>query len=215
MLECIDSLDDLLCLGFAHRGADREGELGAVYLLGDGQRQMGILSVAFLPMGRDGVVDESLDAVFLEVLLQAVALVAEDGEEVVDVMLGADVAWQADERVGYTVIIKFGDSGAVAIVVIEVGQLGDEHGGLQLIDAAVVAGVAEHVLLGRAVVAQGTHRSCQLVIVGGDAPGITQCTEVLAGVEAVACGVAEGTGLSELTIDNWQLTIIVLMFFVF
>ena len=90
----------------------------------------------------------------------------------------------------------------MAIVVVEVGKLGCEHGGLQLVDAAVVAGVAEHVLLGRTVVAQGTYYGSQLVIIGSDATGIAQCTEVLAWVEAVACGVAERTGLSEFTIDN-------------
>lgn len=51
LYEGVDGLDDLLCFGFAHRGADGEGELGAVYLLGDGQRQVGILSVALLFMG--------------------------------------------------------------------------------------------------------------------------------------------------------------------
>ena len=64
-----------------------------MYLLGDGQRQVGILSVALLLMGWDGVVDEGLDAMLSEVLLQAVALVAEDGEEVIDVVLGGDIAW--------------------------------------------------------------------------------------------------------------------------
>ena len=49
--ESVDGLDDLPCFGFAHRGPDGEGELGAVCLLGDGQRQMGILSVALLFMG--------------------------------------------------------------------------------------------------------------------------------------------------------------------
>ena len=153
LLEGIDGLDDLPCFGFAHCGTDGEGELGAVYLLGDGQRQMGILSVALLLMGRDGVVDEGLDAVLLEVLLQAVALVAEDGEEVVDIVFGVDMARQTHERVVYTFIIEFGNAGAVAVVVVEVGELGREHGSLQLIDATVVAGVAEHVLLRRAVVA--------------------------------------------------------------
>lgn len=171
-------------------------------MLGDGQRQVGILSVALLLMGRDGVVDEGLDVVLPEVLLQAVALVAEDGEEVIDVVLGSDMAWQTHERVGYTFIIESGDSGAVAVVVVEVGKLGREHGGLQLVDAAVVAGVSEHVLLGRTVVAQGTYYGSQLVIIGSDATGIAQRTEVLAGIEAVTCGVTERTGLSEFTIDN-------------
>ena len=54
-----------------------------MYLLSDGQRQMGILSVALLTVGWNGVVDEGLDAALLEVLLQAVALVAEDGEDMI------------------------------------------------------------------------------------------------------------------------------------
>ena len=163
---------------------------------------MGILSVALLLMGWDGVVDEGLDIVLLEVYLQAVTLVAEDGEEVVDVVLGDDMARQTHERVGYTFIIEFGNAGAVAVVVVELEELGREHGGLQLIDATVVAGVAEHVLLGRAVVAQGTYYGSQLVIVGSDATGIAQCTEVLTRIEAVSCGVAERTGAFKLRIEN-------------
>ena len=66
---------------------------------------MRILLIALLLMGRDRVVDEGLDTVTGEVLLQAVALVAKDGEEVVYVVLGTDVAGEPDERIGYTFII--------------------------------------------------------------------------------------------------------------
>ena len=66
---------------------------------------MRILPIALLLMGRDRVVDEGLDTVTGEVLLQAVALVAKDGEEVVYVVLGTDVAGEPDERIGYTFII--------------------------------------------------------------------------------------------------------------
>ena len=54
---------------------------------------MGVFLVTLLSMGCDGVVDKRLDTAVGEVLLQTVALVAEDGEEVVDVVLGGDVAW--------------------------------------------------------------------------------------------------------------------------
>ena len=47
-----------------------------------------VFLIALLQVGRDGVVDEGLDASLLEVLLQAVALFAKDGEEVICVVLG-------------------------------------------------------------------------------------------------------------------------------
>ena len=49
---------------------------------------MGVFPVTLLLVWCDRVVDECLDAAIGEVLLQTVAFVAEDGEEVVYVVLG-------------------------------------------------------------------------------------------------------------------------------
>lgn len=52
-----------------HHGGDGEGELLGVDLLGDREGEVVELRVAFLTVGRDGVVDDGLHAVVGKVLL--------------------------------------------------------------------------------------------------------------------------------------------------
>lgn len=70
-----------------HRLVKRETELLAVDALGDGEAQRGPPLVAFLLVRRDGIVDERLHALLLQVLLQAVAGGTKYGEDVVDARL--------------------------------------------------------------------------------------------------------------------------------
>ena len=78
------------------------------------------LPIALLSVWCNGVVDEGFDAMLLEVLLQMVAFVAEDREEVVDIVLGADVARQANKRVGYTFVVEPGYGCAISVVLVKV-----------------------------------------------------------------------------------------------
>ena len=163
---------------------------------------MRVFLIALLQVGRDGVVDEGLDASLLKVLLQAVAFFAKDGEEVICVVFGGYMAGKTYEWVVYTFIIEFGNCCSMVIVVIQVGEFDGEHGCLYLIDAAVVSAVSEYVFFFRSIVAQGAYYSSQFIVVGGDAASIAQCTKVLSWIEAVSGGMAERAGFSEFTIDN-------------
>lgn len=164
---------------------------------------MRVFLIALLQVGRDGVVDEGLDASLLKVLLQAVAFFAKDGEEVICVVFGGYMAGKTYEWVVYTFIIEFGNCCSMVIVVIQVGEFDGEHGCLYLIDAAVVSAVSEYVFFFRAIVAQGAYYSSQFIVVGGDTASIAQCTKVLSWIEAVSGGMAERTGMLKLKIENF------------
>ena len=111
--------------------------VNAMQLLGDGKRQMSILPVALLLMRCYGIMDESLYTLLPEVLLQAVALLAEHGKEMVHIACRLDMLGQTDERIYYSLIIEFGNSRTTTIVLVKMCQLHRKHSCLQLIEAAV------------------------------------------------------------------------------
>ena len=77
------------------------------------------------------------------------------------------------------------------VVGVKIPQLDAQHGGLQLVQAAVTPAHAEHILALRTVIAQRTDRAGQLGVVSGDGPGVAQGAEVLARIKAVAGCVAQ------------------------
>jgi hypothetical protein len=169
-------------------GADEFGD-------GKGERGPG-LPIALLAMGRDGIVNLGLHAVVEEIALEGIALRAEDGEDVPDAVTAG--LRDADEGILHLINIYRGYLLAPLILGIEVAEFHVEHGSLQFVDAAVAALVEVDVLLTAAVIGDGADDFCQIVIIGGDSPGVAEGAEVLAGVETVAGGIAEGAGATGL-----------------
>ena len=127
-------------------------------------------------------------AIVSEVLLEFVATRAEYGEDVIDaVASGLDYA---REEIAAFSLIAGGNLLAAGSGSIEMRKLYHEDGGLEFVDAGVIAAVVVDVFLMAAVVAEGTDDVGKFSIVGGDGTCIAKSAEVLAGIEAVSGGVA-------------------------
>lgn len=194
LLPLVDKADNFGDFLIGHHGGDGEGELLGVDLLGDREGEVVELRVAFLTVGRDGVVDDGLHAVVGEIFLQLVAALGTDREDVEHVGVGIGNAGEYDCGVGDAVDVHAGYLFAAGVVGVEVTELNVEHCGLDFVEAGVAADVAEYVFACGAVVGEGTDGACELFVVGGDGSGVAECAEVFAGVEAVAGGVAERSG---------------------
>ena len=98
----------------------------------------------------DGVVDERLYVLFLQVGLQGVPVLAEDGEDVEDVVVlpvqPPPLAWQRDARVVDLAVETVGYLLATLVVFVQVLQLHVQQSRLYLVDATVAAHVVEDVL---------------------------------------------------------------------
>ena len=81
--------------------------------------------------------------------------------------------------------------GAAGVVGVEVAELDGEDGRLDFVEAAVATAVLEYIFAGRAVVGEGADGAGEVGIVGGHGAAVAQGAEVLAGVEAVACGMTQ------------------------
>ena len=139
--------------------------------------------------------DEGADAPFLQVLLQLVTLGREDGEDMIDVVTVVHEFGQTDPVVLDIIIVCTRDVLSSLVLGLEVVQLHVEDSSLNIIQSTVTSLVSGHVLLGEAIVGDGTDGLCQRLIVGGHCTTITQSTEVLAWIETVTGGMAKGTGL--------------------
>ena len=158
-------------------------------LFGDGEGEVVELGVAFLTVGRYGVVDDGLHAVVGEIFLQLVAALGTDREDVEHMGVGIGNAGEYDGGVGDAVDVHAGYLFAAGVVGVEVTELNVGRCALGLASL-----LAEHVFACGAVVGEGTDGACELFVVGGDGSGVAECAEVFAGVEAVAGGVAERSG---------------------
>ena len=132
------------------------------------------LFVALLAVGWNRVVDECLYALFLQVLLQAVAFCTEDGEDVVDVLCIVQQPGHADERMVQVLVIVVGYLLTMAVVIVQMAQLHIENGRLDFVQAAVAALVFEDLFTRRTVIGNGSYAVGQLLVVGGDGSGIAQ-----------------------------------------
>ena len=168
----IDEADYCGDFGVGHHGGDGEGELLGVDLLGDGKGEVVELRVAFLTVGRNGVVDDGLHAVVGEILLQLVAALGTDREDVEHVGVRVGNLRENDCGVGDAVDVHAGYLLAAGVVGVEVTELHAEHGGLDLVEAGVAAYVFEHVLARGAVVGEGADGAGELFVVGGDCSAV-------------------------------------------
>ena len=133
----VDEADYFGDFGVGHHGGDGEGEFLSVDQLGDGEGEAVELRVAFLTVGRNGVVDDGLHAVVGEILLQLVAALGADREDVEHVGVGIGNAGEYDCGVDDAVDIHAGYLLAAGVVGVEVAELHAEHGGLDLVEAGV------------------------------------------------------------------------------
>ena len=116
LTKCIDYTHDLLGLLHRHHGTDRQAEFLLVDLLGDGEREAVPRLVTLLLMGRNGIMDEGLDAIFRQMGLQRVALLAQNWEEVIDVVGIGQARGQRYQRIGDVVVIVVGDGLPMCVV---------------------------------------------------------------------------------------------------
>ena len=72
---------------------------------GDGEREMVPLFVAFLLVGRNGIMNQRLDAMLSEMLLQCIAVLTENGELMIDIVGIGDATGQRDQRVVNVLVI--------------------------------------------------------------------------------------------------------------
>ena len=145
-----------------------------VNLLCDGKMQGCPLFVALLMVGWNRVVDECLDALFLQVLLQAVAFCTKDGEGVVDVLCIVQQPGHADERMVQVLVIVVGYLLTMAVVIVQMAQLYIEDSSLDFVQTTVAALVFEDVFTRRTIIGNGSYAVGQLLVVGGDGSGIAQ-----------------------------------------
>ena len=125
--------------------ADGNAEFLLVNLFGNGQVHSVPLFITLLLVWWNGVVDEGLYAPRRQVLLQAVAFRAKDGEDVIDVVRVGHLAGECDERIADMLVVVAGNLLASAVVGIQVAKLDIKDSSLDFIEAAVAPLVSEDV----------------------------------------------------------------------
>ncbi len=183
---------DVAGFGGGDDGGDGEGELGGVDAFADGVAAVVPFGVAFLAVRGDGVVDEGLHTVVGQVALQFVAAGGEDGEDVEYVGIEVGDGRQLYQRVADLREVDACDRTAVEVVGIKMRQLRPQHGGLYFIETRIETLVFEYVFAVGTVVGECADGGGEEGVVGGDDACVAQCSEVFAGVETVAGGVAKG-----------------------
>jgi hypothetical protein len=109
----------------------------------DGKGQMTPSLIAPLTVGRDGIMDGSPYPMICEILLQSVALLTENGEDMIDA-LGR--GRKNHKRIMDFTNITLGNLTTTGIVGIEIFQLNREDSGLQFIDTGVSSDIVKDIL---------------------------------------------------------------------
>ena len=188
----VEKVDDTVDLLIGQRLMAGDGEFLGVDLLCDGQIKVIPLGIAFLFMGRNGIMDLCFDAVVCEVSLEFVAALAKHREDVIDAV--AVRLNYAHEGIAYFSLVAGSNVLATLVGCIEMGQFGKKDGCLDFVDARVTTKIVEDIVTRRAVIAKGSNDISQFSIIGGDGTCIAKGTEVLGGIETMSSGRAKGTG---------------------
>ena len=191
----VESIHDVGHFGVGHGGVEGEAQFLMSETFCDGEREVVVFQIAGLEVGRNRIMDEGADAPFLQVLLQLVTLGREDGEDMIDVVTVVHEFGQTDPVVLDMMIIGTRYVLSSLVLCIEVVQLHVKDSCLNVIQSTVTSLVSGHILLGETIIGDGTDGLRQRLIVGGHSTTITQSSEVLARIETVTGGLAEGTGL--------------------
>ena len=157
--------------------------------------ELGILAVVDRePVLREGVVDDGRDALLVQRGLHGVAAGFGDADRVLveDVPRGdrrGDDAFDA----GQQFVVAGGGGAAGRVAVGQAAQLDAQDGGLDAVEARVVAKQFVVVALSAAVGAELAAGFGDLVVVGGDEPGVAIGAKVFGGIEAEGSSVADGS----------------------
>ena len=100
----IDQLDNDLSLLMTHRLIHRNGEFLLMDALCDRIAAVVPLTVTLLLVRRYRIVDERLHPTLLEILLQLIATLTENGELMIHIVLIAEPSWQSDQRIIYMLV---------------------------------------------------------------------------------------------------------------
>ena len=152
--------------------------------------------------------DYGLDSVLRQIFLQFIAMPAADGEDMKHMRVPVFHLGEDDFRILDVLDIISGHLPALEIVLVEMLQLHVQNCCLNLVKPAVAAFIFEHVFAGGAIVRKGAHRFRKFGVVGSHRAGIAERSEILAGVEAVAGGVAERTGMAAFELASVCLSIV-------
>src|SRR4051794_26092858 len=144
-------------------------------------------------MRRYRVVDERLDPSLRKVVGKGFTPPYADNEDVPYRRGPLRVAGQDDISFLELLEVDVRLTPPVVVPGIEVSQFDEEQSRLQLVKPAVDAEDFVLVFLRRAVVAQQTDPLGDCLVVRRDGPAISECAQVLAGVEAKGTGVTQGT----------------------
>ena len=145
-------------------------------------------------MGRNRIVYQRLDAMFLQKRLQLVATLTEDGEQVIDVVFVGKALGKGNQGIRDMFIIVGSQLLTLPVVLIQIFQLHIEHGGIYFRHAAVHTYILEHIFLLTPVIGQSPDGCCQFCIVRGNGTGITKCAQVLSRIETMCRCITKRTG---------------------
>ena len=142
----------------------------------------------------NGIVNKRVHATGGEMLLQSVAVGAENRENVPHGIVPQFGQRRSDARVGDTIYQHSSHLAAASVIGIEVAQFHAEGSRVQFVHAAVASTILKYIFTRRAIVGNGTNGSGKCVVIGSDGTGIAKCTEVLAWIEAVCSSIAKRPG---------------------
>ena len=156
---------------------------------------VGPLCVSGLLVRRCGIMYLRLNAMSSQTFLQLPACRTAHGIYVIYIALGLTGRQRkGDQRILYALVIEAGYLATAVIVLVQSSQLQAQHGCLYLIHAAIDAFVLVHILLLASIVAHGLHHASQLLVVGSHTTRITQCAQILAGIETECGGIGQSAG---------------------
>src|SRR5437867_656364 len=144
---------------------------------------------------RRRIMDSGLHSALLQVFLQisSFALLNPHHIHVVDAIDSLRHEWgdNAGNR-GEQFVIGLGVAPSHFIASSEVSQFPLQYCCLKGIEAAVVPNGIMFVFLEPTVIAQPSHRGCDIVIIGYDRASVAACTKVFGGIKAKAGSIAHG-----------------------
>ena len=123
------------------------------------------------------------DAVRGQMRLQAVAIIAFDDVKMIHVLIFRGRVRQAQRRIGERGVIDARDRAALGAPFVHFAQLHAQHGGVQIVQAAVVANAVVRALE-RAVIAQFANLRGQFRVAGGHGAAIAEAAQIFLDNEA-------------------------------
>ena len=138
----VDDIYDHPYLVVGHRLMTGQAQLLTVYALSDRQRALCPLAIALLPMGRYGIVNDGLDALFCHIALQRVAILGQNWEDVEHAVCSYR---HLDDRRRYVGMVYGCYLPTSLIIGVEIFQLNTQDSSLQFVNARVAPDIVEDI----------------------------------------------------------------------